>query len=365
MSEHLDKELELVKTLEKENEEYLDMLNVLAGWAHKRLNSYLIKDFTDHSVEHSKRVMENIDKLVAVFMKQENEKMNEIEIYILLAACYLHDLGMHAQYVEHLPYIQNKYPKLDFSKQTDWNQEIIDVIRKEHHILSYHMVRDAKMIGYNNEEVKIEGLIDDLREYVAVTCLGHRLDPSKDEDKNMMTRLLSDGTERHGKTVRLEMISRLLRIGDALDIDSRRIDDDEMILRRIDEESKIYWYKHHYTTSVSITQRGIAVQFDLPCARQDPIKEIYEIFPSWTLWELKEEYRLQRKYFEEKQYNVFLNVSNEIHYRETITPYDKADIGLRTPQPSRLKVMGDCIIKSQFLKDKAEEIKSKKFLDII
>src|ERR671914_121592 len=51
----------------------------------------LFTQYTDHTVRHSDSVVVILDRIVPDELLQ---KMNEWELYFLLCACYLHDIGM-------------------------------------------------------------------------------------------------------------------------------------------------------------------------------------------------------------------------------------------------------------------------------
>ncbi|MDH5508592.1 MAG: hypothetical protein OEZ02_15325 [Anaerolineae bacterium] len=51
------------------------------------------KYYTDHSVDHSNRIISILDGLTSGIMNSE-APLSKNEIYILLAATYLHDIGM-------------------------------------------------------------------------------------------------------------------------------------------------------------------------------------------------------------------------------------------------------------------------------
>src|SRR4051794_3724860 len=57
------------------------------------LNGNYLPSFTDHSVDHSDRLCDLIDKLTEPL----NEQLSEKEAFILYAAAYLHDSGLQHQ----------------------------------------------------------------------------------------------------------------------------------------------------------------------------------------------------------------------------------------------------------------------------
>lgn len=49
--------------------------------------------YTDHTVNHSDRIVALLDGLTAGMMRTD-KRLSPIEVYVLLAATYLHDIGM-------------------------------------------------------------------------------------------------------------------------------------------------------------------------------------------------------------------------------------------------------------------------------
>jgi hypothetical protein len=100
----------------------------------------LVKDYTDHGEEHSKRVVEYVEKLLQV---NPDMKFSEQEIFLLLAGVYLHDIGMQCDVVKY-PEIKTKAENLDAkfnikfkAKTTNSYSDIEqDEIRLNHHYLS-------------------------------------------------------------------------------------------------------------------------------------------------------------------------------------------------------------------------------------
>ena len=75
------------------SEEKVTFLNSVRDNVKPILATNLMPHFTDHSVEHSDRIVGYVDNLIKPIMETEN-KLSEEELTILYSACYLHDIGM-------------------------------------------------------------------------------------------------------------------------------------------------------------------------------------------------------------------------------------------------------------------------------
>lgn len=316
---YLDKDLSLVSVLAESNNEhhYLNELENLSAWAKNYLTSPMIKDYTDHGVEHSKRLVRYINDLTRELMLQPEKKLCVKEIYILLAACYLHDLGMHYQYLEKLPCfaeLQRKYAddNVDLSIHENLSSRDMEtrlrITREEHHLIAGELVKIGKI---PDSEKPIPGLVWELKEFVALVCYGHRLRP-EDYDELADTTLGSD-------PIRPQLLARLLRIGDSLDVTRERVDMGIMKYQHIDNRSKIYWYKHYYTTGLEINSyHGVGLFFALPCTEEDIHRQTYDLIIYWTTMELKIEEYIHQDYFRENKFRIPMKIDErprEVRYR--------------------------------------------------
>ncbi len=307
--------LEDVLAIRNDDHHYLDRLGILSSWAEQYLTNPMIKDYTDHGVEHSRRVVRYINDLTQEFM-QGSERLCDKEIYILLAACYLHDLGMHYQYLENLPSpyfeeLKSKYSDVDFSKQGDWcckqKQRILEVTREEHHRIAYELIMAGSISGDLVEP--IDGLDTELKRCVATVCYGHR---SGQEEYDKMEDLPSVSD-----LIRMELLARLLRIGDSLDVTGKRVNMQKMAFQYIDDRSKVHWYKHHYTTGLLVNDHNrVSLSFNLPCTEDDQNRPLYDNIPEWVIDELKIEEYLHVDYLEKHGILIRIDERRNVTYRD-------------------------------------------------
>jgi formylglycine-generating enzyme required for sulfatase activity len=193
----------------------------------------LHRNYTDHTVAHSERVIALLDGLT------EGVVLSPTEVLVLLAAAYLHDIGMQNE----------RYAGGD-----------LEEIRAIHHEISAEMIYQA--IEDPAEAVKL-GLPDDpgLVEAIALVAKGHRkVDLNADE---------YDPLTHGNETIRLRLLAALLRFADELDIDHRRVNLDLLKVMRVPDDSKLHWWKCHYVSGVSIEDGYIRVTYRFPKGRPD------------------------------------------------------------------------------------------------
>ena len=192
--------------------------------------------YTDHSVTHSDRLITKLDELTRGVMHSA-QPLSGSEIYILLAAAYLHDIGM-----------QNER-----SEGGD-----LESIRKVHEEISYQMIVGSLQ---NPERYRSLNLLPepDIVEAVGWVSKGHRKTPL-DSDHYEEFRLGDD-------LVRPRLLAALLRLADSLDIDCRRVVMENLKLAEIPIESRYHWHRCYYVVGVSVVNELIQIWFRLPQGR--------------------------------------------------------------------------------------------------
>lgn len=194
------------------------------------------KYYTDHTVKHSERIIEKLDGLASGVMLSD-KRLSQHEIYVLLAATYLHDIGM-----------QNE---LFADGNLEW-------IRANHEQVTYEMI-----IGSIGDGTKFRtlGLIPDpdLVEAVGRVAAGHRRRDLTSHDYAQF--------EFENETIRPQLLAALLRLGDALDIDHRRVFMENLKLARISAQSCYHWFRCYYISGVRIQNEFVSIGYRLPSGK--------------------------------------------------------------------------------------------------
>ncbi len=192
--------------------------------------------YTDHGLEHSKRIIECLEQLLQV----KSSILSEAERFILLAAIYLHDIGMQFPVYAGL------------SKKDDYTKDELEIIRKNHNEAS----AKAIIASLDNNSGFSFGL-ENCKDYVDFIA-----DVAKYHRKLDINTLKS--VKLAGKTIRLPLLAALIRLGDELDADYRRVNPDILATVDIPAESKYHWWCHHYVQSLSIEEGIITIDFRFP-----------------------------------------------------------------------------------------------------
>lgn len=195
---------------------------------------HALRHYTDHTVAHSDRIMEVLIKLMG-----NKVELNKYEKFILFASVYLHDIGMQ------IP------PNLVVKKKYSRAEE--KLIRDQHNNTSAVMIENSVKPRSSLPSLGLESC-SLCAEFIAQVCKYHRVLPMVD---------LKD-TPFLGETIRIPLLTALLRLGDELDADWRRVCMSVLKITPIPLESKYHWWSHHYVKSVEIVDRQITLSFVFP-----------------------------------------------------------------------------------------------------
>ena len=174
--------------------------------------------YTDHGVEHSKRVTKKLDMLIT----ESGISLTSYESFFLLVCCWCHDLGM---------FLNRK------------RGETPEHTREIHHLRSAEAVEKLEdMFGLNTFELSI----------VKEICTAHREIP-----------LNSLSTEKHigDECIRLRLLAALLRIADECDVDYRRAPQAIFWQYRdlIPKISLPHWKKHFPISSIYFSRHRASI----------------------------------------------------------------------------------------------------------
>ena len=269
----------------------------------------LLKHYTKHGIDHSERIIQYLGKLLEDFPTL----LNQQERFVLLAAIFLHDIG-------------NQMPKyVGIPIKSVYSFEELEKIRKNHHLSSCEAVKDS--IKGNVE--KSLGL-DNCKEYtnfIALLCKYHR---------KLDLKYLKD-TSVAGDPLRLHLLGALLKLGDELDADYRRVDMNVLNIIDIPIDSKFYWWSHHYVQSISIDQGHIKLFFWFPEEYKN--NNIVEVFQS------KRKDSLRKQFFE--VYNIFDNYGVRLYPDIEMGDTNYSSSGsLKTVPPDLLEYIKTTITKT-------------------
>ena len=169
--------------------------------------------FTGHDNEHAMRVIKHIETLA------KNVKLTPDERYVLLAASFLHDIGM----------------QLESGGLND------EQAREVHETAAAQWIIDS--VDESSPKKSI-GIVRVYADAIATVVLGHRsreIESEKFDDQHV-----------NSGPIRVRFLSALLQLADELDLDHNRVDEARLEFQEASVESKSHWYKHFFIVSVEI-----------------------------------------------------------------------------------------------------------------
>jgi len=190
-------------------------------------------EFTLHGMHHSKNVIENISKIIPVELL---DVLSERDIYYLLCACYLHDIGM-------LFVPTTLLPITSVAKF---------VIRKIHGTTSRFMIHNIR---------ELSAIFNDVdRSAIGQLCELH----TGDLPMTMKSHL-----------AHFPLLVAILRICDACDVTYRR-SSRLFDLMKLETESYIQWAPLHYIQEVSLVEKNIVISATIPAIPEDSLRFLIE-----------------------------------------------------------------------------------------
>jgi hypothetical protein len=216
----------------------------------------LFPQFTDHSIQHSDGVVEILDWLVPDGIKAQ---LNAWELYFLLAAAYLHDLGMiegcpdlqtDPQWQAFLTAYLTEHPRPEVPSQQELTLAAKRAyVRDTHHERSeQYIMENAAELGLNISGSPAEAQI------VARISKGHRRADLGDQVQFGVT------TFGNNQLIRRDLLAAYLRLADELDTTAMRTPIAEFEVLNIDDEvSALEWAKHLAISGVSAHEGVITI----------------------------------------------------------------------------------------------------------
>jgi len=227
-------------------------------------------NYTDHSISHSDRVIEIIEKI----LEPQNTTLSEDEVFILYAASYLHDIGMQIPESKLL-----EYPHLDdlLNKSKMTNQDIQNdrekltlFIREWHHYFSEYMI--IKSTDWNNFDLGLKCLHPAQIRKIALVAKGHRKVDLYNQDFS------------YREPERLQLLAALLRLSDAIDCDKRRVDLSKLGILDLSLENKMYWFFHYCVEKVEIKDHFLQIHAIIPKDDNNIWNKMFKSIFIYTLW---------------------------------------------------------------------------------
>lgn len=204
----------------------------------------IIRDYTDHGEEHSKRIIEYAAKLIKSSTQMSLEKK---EVYLLLAGAYLHDIGMQCDVALHSAVKKMSEEKYSAKFETNFNsRRSTDFsIEEQKELRANHQSVTAAWLDcvYSSEqgsgklEAAVRSVPDDLIDDLIDICRYH-------SKANIRT---CETYSKYDQSCRKRLIAAILRMSDELDINSNRVEFETIKMYRLDTNNSLYWWLHNKT----------------------------------------------------------------------------------------------------------------------
>lgn len=289
-------------------------------------------NFTDHGINHSEEINKRLVKLFHNLFSNSDVRirLNNSELYALIAAIYLHDIGMDLIKKEEIikmfqrkeyknefhSYLANLIDSREVEKFQENSPEFYNFIRSKHHIISAMWIMNYSK--YSGTTLNIP-ILESFIQEVALIVFSHN------EDISVFDNEFYRNTQVNNHILQIKLLSYLLRVGDALHIDRSRCLIDILEFKDIPVESKIHWFKHYYTKSISIENQCIEILFEFP-DEEKWNADIESYFISETVYWINQNFDdvILKKIFEDSHRNALLKcvLSHDKKYLSAVKSLD-------------------------------------------
>jgi len=233
-------DLTFIKHLENFKSPFLANIQIVYEQVKDILNNgiqHYFPNFTLHNTGHSFRVMEYMCKLV-----NDLNKLNELEITIMIYSALLHDIGMAVSENDTISIKKDSFPSCEvkFSSMKKI-MECDEALVLQEYIRRIHSFLSAKYIRENlKDKLVIPKLTTlDFTNEIALICEAHT------KDYDWIKANLRDNEIRGDYSFNPRFIAAILRLADILDIDSNRTPYNLYKLISPKGESDEEWRKHY------------------------------------------------------------------------------------------------------------------------
>ncbi len=204
----------------------------------------IIRDYTDHSIRHSERLVSFAARLLAA---NEGRNLSPQEMYLLLAGIYLHDIGMQCD-VAKFSQVKKRAEHLGAEFETDFDVETIETtsgysldeqkaVRSNHHYLTAAWIDYAYRTG--------ETVLGPAAKTIPEDLVADLMDVCKYYSQLPLTECPL--FFRFDPTRRKQLVAALLRFADELDVDGNRASIETVKTFRLPPRSSVYWWMHNRT----------------------------------------------------------------------------------------------------------------------
>lgn len=210
----------------------------------------IIRDFTDHGIGHSERLIEYAVRLMKA---NAGNPLSTQERYLLLAGIYVHDVGMQCDVVR-FPKIRERAEALGAEFDTAFTAQTASIysvdeqkaIRRNHQYLTIGWIDYAYRTGETVLGPAAKTIPSELVAELMDVCLYHTGLPIINCPPML----------KFYPSQRKQLVAALLRFADELDIASYRVNIETVKGFGLDPSNSIYWWLHN-RTNVTFTAPNV------------------------------------------------------------------------------------------------------------
>lgn len=220
------------------------------------------RDMTKHNVTHVESILKYYESFLDDWIEHEtkSKKTKELfptKLYILIAATYLHDIGMQIVNIDTLrkfnsisAIISNENLEFDDSNE-EGKHQITKFARKHHHEITFDWISNKYENCSRLPDFKLE---KDCRTKIAEVARAHNVWLTDDSSyRKFEDRLrLIKTSEGYIDVVQLACF---LRLGDILDQDKKRAEIWRLSINKIDPESELHWWRHNLVQACRLNRK--------------------------------------------------------------------------------------------------------------
>lgn len=193
-------------------------------WMHS--DSKYFRFFTNHGIPHSDNVFNIVNQLLNDWELKGEKRLNQYEYFLLTVCCWCHDLGMLNQEGEDYEDIS-----------------IVEEARKQH---------ARRIVPFLDRNFSIMGLSEIEKAIISQICLHHSSKENIEDVNDTQTILIN----YKPVVIRAKLLSAILRLSDALDIDNTRLPRKENRNHElISDFTKREYKKHEIVHKVAINSK--------------------------------------------------------------------------------------------------------------
>jgi len=236
--------VDLEAYLQENSPELFKKYNEIVGACKELWRDVQMKWYTDHSPTHSVRLVRRLDEMLAP-LDGTKYFPTPTECFILLASCYLHDIGMQDMRVG----------GKDVEELTKEDRELV---RREHAQRTFDMIREGVLRpkGVDSVDLRIEGEEGWCRALMWV-CKAH----STRYFREVVDYLRADPLVVQDEQLRGDFLCALLMMADELDLTADRVSFCEAKLMSLSPDCRLHWFTHYYVYRVAIPDQAITITF--------------------------------------------------------------------------------------------------------